>query len=113
VGEFVPSHWHPYVVNDPPGRRRYRQGRLAEYPPEGGSRLTPEPRAVLLASRPGDVHELEPAAIPASGLRLERRPLLVRSVEGSPVLWIQRRRLPLLAPPANALAFDATDPAPP
>jgi hypothetical protein len=32
--------------------------------------------------------------------------MLARRTDGSPVLWIQRRRLPVLAPPGNELGFD-------
>ena len=44
--------------------------------------------------------------IPTLGLRLERRAMLARGTDGRPVLWTQRRRLPLLAPPAPKLRFD-------
>jgi hypothetical protein len=42
----------------------------------------------------------------AVGLRVERRFILARRTDGSPVLWSQRRRIPLLAPPVNELRFD-------
>jgi hypothetical protein len=52
------------------------------------------------------VHQIEPAAVPSNGLRLERRWLLGRRTDGAPVLWMQRRRTPLLAPPTSGLRFD-------
>jgi hypothetical protein len=36
-----------------------------------------------------------------------------RRTDGTPVLWTQRRRHPLLTPPALALRFDALAPVPP
>ena len=59
------------------------------------------------------VHQLEPAAIPQDGLRLERRAMLARATDGAPVLWTQRRRQPLLTPPALRLRFDTLEPVPP
>jgi hypothetical protein len=57
------------------------------------------------------VHQLEPGAIPADGLRVERRAMLGRSTTGQPVLWTQRRRQPLITPPAFGLRFDVLSPA--
>jgi hypothetical protein len=101
--------WHPYQIEEIEGRRRFVQGRLADLtvnPP----RLAPEPRARVLtdatAVRPAPAHQIEPATIPTLGLRLERRSVLARGTDGMPVLWTQRRRLPLLAPPAPRLRFD-------
>ena len=36
--------------------------------------------------------------------------MLARATTGEPVLWTQRRRLPVLAPPALALRFDELRP---
>ena len=58
-------------------------------------------------------HQLEPAAVPADGVRVERRAILARATDGTPVLWTQRRRQPLLTPPALALRFDVLEPLPP
>jgi len=49
---------------------------------------------------------LAASAVPNQGLRLERRYALARGTDGSPVLWRQRRRLPLLAGPVSHLRFD-------
>ena len=111
---FTPHYWHPYIIDEAPGvaRRRFIQARLADYSPAPGEtfRLAPEPLSELLMMRdrgPNDPqHIIEPAAVPVQGLRLDRRYVLARRSDGRPVLWIQRRRLPLLSPPANRLRFD-------
>jgi hypothetical protein len=51
--------------------------------------------------------------VPSHGLRLERRWVLARRTDGSPVLWSQRRRIPLLAPPVPQLRFDVLQELPP
>jgi hypothetical protein len=53
--------------------------------------------------------ELAPGAIPASGLKLSRRFVLGRTVDGAPVLWQRRRAVPLLAPPGKPLLFDVVE----
>jgi hypothetical protein len=109
----VPASWHPYQRVDSGGRPRLRQARLAELsvdPP----RLAPAPRAVLLRGPPGGgLHEIEPSAVPATGLRLERRYMLARATDGQPVLWLQRRRRGLAAPPSSGLRFDVLEQSPP
>lgn len=112
----VPTHWHPYVVEEIAGRRRFVQGRAADL-----SGLTavlmPPPESDLLtdptAGGVHPVHQIEPAALPQEGLRLERRAMLTRATDGAPVLWTQRRRHPLFTPPALRLRFDTLEPAPP
>jgi hypothetical protein len=52
---------------------------------------------------------IEPATIPTTGLRLERRWMLGRRFDGLPVLGAQRRRLPLLGPLVSGLRFDVLD----
>jgi hypothetical protein len=52
------------------------------------------------------VHEINPATIPSIGVMLERRHVLARDVRGNPVLWMQRQRMPFLAPPGRTLRFD-------
>lgn len=102
-------YWHPYQITEVNGRRRFVQGRLADLaadPPV----LMPEPRAHVLydpsATATDPVHQIEPATIPSDGIRLERRYMLARGTDGLPVIWSQRRRLPLLSPPAPHLRFD-------
>jgi hypothetical protein len=110
----VPRYWHPYVLDDSPGvARRFVQGRAANLSgPEPV--LLPEPVSDLLmdakAPPEGPVHHLEPATIPAEGLRLQRRAMLARSTEGEPVLWSQRRQQPMSAPPVSGLRFDLLRP---
>ena len=111
---YLPSapmfpYWHPYQIAEIGGRRRFVQGRLADLtadPPV----LMPEPRARVLfdpsAVAPAPVHQIEPSTVPSLGLRLERRYMLARGTDGQPVLWSQRRRLPLPAPPAQRIRFD-------
>jgi hypothetical protein len=112
----IPPRWHPYVIEEVAGRRRFVQGRAADLSgptavllPEAESDLLVDPAA-------GGVHpthQLEPAAVPSEGLRVERRAMLARATDGSPVLWTQRRRTPLLGPPGLRLRFDAMEPVPP
>jgi hypothetical protein len=46
-------------------------------------------------------------------LRIRRRAMLARSTSGEPVLWTQRQRDLLLAPPTFALRFDVLRQDPP
>jgi hypothetical protein len=108
----VPLYWHPYVVTDVNDRRRFVQGRLANLearPPV----LAPAPISPLLidsrATATDPVHQIEPATVPTGGLGLERRYVLGRRTDGQPVLWLQRRRLPLLAPPVSNLRYDVME----
>lgn len=101
----LPSHWHPYRIEGraAPARRVFVQGLVADlgqHPP-----VTRAPaRSELIGGGRG--HELDASAVPNQGLRLERRFALARAVDGSPVLWRQRRRVPLLAGPVSHLRFD-------
>lgn len=108
----VPPRWHPYVIEEVGGRRRFVQGRAADLT-GAAARLMPAAESDLLVDPASGgvhpVHQIEPGAIPSTGLRLERRAVLARRSDGSPVLWTQRRRLPLLTPPATALRFDALE----
>jgi hypothetical protein len=111
----IPHHWHPYVIENVDGRRYFVQGRAADLSGPTAV-LLPEAESDLLidhlASVAGPVHKIEPAAVPADGLRVERRRVLARKTDGQPVLWTQRRREPLLTPPAFLLRFDAMEPVP-
>jgi hypothetical protein len=111
----LPTHWHPYVLNED-GRRRFVQGRAADLSGATPVLLAPAESDLLIdpAAGAGDpVHQLEAAAIPQDGVRVERRAILARSTDAMPVLWTQRRRQPLLSPPALRLRFDALVPVPP
>lgn len=109
------KYWHPYVIQDIDSHRRFVQARAADLsstPPQ----LFPEPQARVLydldnlsddpAAQQGPVHQIEPAAIPPTGFFLQRRWMLARDANGNPVLWIQRHRKPVGAPPISSLHFD-------
>jgi hypothetical protein len=105
----VPPRWHPYLIDNVAGRRRFVQARAADLSGPAAV-LMPEPASDLLydtAAGPGQpAHQIEPAAVPTDGLRLERRPILGRRTDGTPVLWTRRRRQPLLTPPALRIRWD-------
>jgi hypothetical protein len=112
----VPPFWHPYHIDDdhPEAPRRLVQGRLADLSGQDAD-LTDPPASTLLRPGPTDqteprIHRIEPAAIPIDGLQLERRYLLGRRTDGLPVLWQQRRRVPLTAPPTMRLQHDVLIP---
>jgi hypothetical protein len=112
----VPRHWHPYVVEAVNGRRRFVQGRAADLSGPTAQLLPAAESDLLVDAAAGGthpVHQVEPAAIPPDGVRVERRAMLARRTDGSPVLWRQRRRQPLLSPPALRLRFDALESIPP
>ena len=109
----IPRHWHPYEIEDVAGRRRFVQGRAADLSgpvavllPEAESDLLIDPASAGVHP----THQIEPAAIPADGVRVERRAILARDTTGAPVLWTQRRRQPLLSPPVLTLRFDSMEP---
>jgi hypothetical protein len=105
----IPRLWHPYVLSDAGNRRRFIQAQLADLNvrpvvprPGPTSRMLRDPTAT-----PTDpVHQISPAALPRTGVRLDRRYMLGRRTDGQPSLWVQRRRYPLSAPPASTLRFD-------
>jgi hypothetical protein len=108
----MPPFWHPYEIHEIGGRRRFVQARLQNLdtrPPQ----LMPPPTSPLLvdpnAPAAGPVHQIEPATVPVTGLRLDRRFVLGRSTDGQPVLWLPRRRLPLVGPPVSNLRFDVLE----
>jgi hypothetical protein len=108
----LPASWHPYRIETVAGHRRFVQGAVADLdvrPPA----LRPRPRSALLATIPGKPgHVIDPDAVPNLGMGLERRWVLARDVHGGPVLWLQRRRTPLLAGPVSHLRFDVLAEAP-
>lgn len=101
--EGVESFWHPYALTDKD--RIFEQHGLVDL-----SWITPvpmpHPKAALLTADNADLHKINPGAVPASGIELERRWMLARDMGGNPVLWIQRQRLPLRTPPPHQLHFD-------
>lgn len=106
----VPRHWHPYLVREINQERWLVQGRLADLTASPAT-LRPAPLTELLRDPDappvtGPAHRLDPSAVPSEGRRLERRWVLARRTDGTPVLWSQRRHIPLLAPPVHQLRFD-------
>lgn len=112
----IPPRWHPYVIQEVDGRRRFVQGRAADLSGPTAA-LMPEAESDLLIDPASNgnhpTHQLEPAALPAEGIRVERRAMLARTTDGFPVLWTQRRRQPMLTPPGMRLRFDVMEPVPP
>jgi hypothetical protein len=108
----VPHRWHPYLSSDAGNVRRFVQARLADLNvrpivprPGPTSRLLRDP-----AAGPDDpTHRIAPDAMPRTGIRIDRRHVLGRRVDGRPVLWVQRRRTPLFAPPASRFRFDVLE----
>jgi hypothetical protein len=97
----LPKHWHPYRIESQPGRRLFVQG-LVKNLSDGEPRVPA--RSQLIGGGAG--HVLDASAVPNQGLRLDLRYALARGTDGSPVLWRQRRRVPLLAGPVSHLRFD-------
>ena len=97
----LPEHWHPYRIEtrSSPRRRVFVQGLVAA--PEGV-------RAGALSDLLGGAHGhlLDASAVPNQGVRLQRRYTLARGTDGRPVLWRERRRLPVLGGPVSHLRFD-------
>ncbi|MDQ1439734.1 MAG: hypothetical protein QOK43_3363, partial [Acidimicrobiaceae bacterium] len=111
----LPPHWHPYRIENRPAGRIYVQGLVQDLDdPERlkgqQPRLRPGPRSTLIGGAPrsefGQGHLLRPTALPNQGLALERRYVLGRTTDGTPVLWVQRSRQPLVAGPTSWLRFD-------
>lgn len=116
-GAPIKDHWHPYPLDARSPGRSFVQGRLADTSGEQVV-LAPPPRSDLLRdaawTRNDDAepqeqsppHRIAPEAVPRFGLRIQRRSLLGRRIDGSPVLWSQRRRVMHATPPALPLTFD-------
>lgn len=119
----LPEHWHPYriePVTDESGatRRAFVQGLVSTATgPDATPGIRRGPRSDLIggvsdaeidagADRGGEGHVLDAHAVPNQGLRLQRRYLLARGTDGRPVLWRERRRVPLLGGPVSHLRHD-------
>ena len=104
----IPEEWHPYRI---PGTRDGH--RFVEHRSANLNATPPRPAAViesdLLGGSKGPPHAVDPAAVPASGLRLDRRWMLARGTDGGPVLWRQRTRTPLSGAPSKSLRFDVVE----
>ena len=107
----LPEHWHPYRIETrpAPSRRVFVQGLVADLGQSPPVTRAPA-RSELIGGGAG--HELDATAVPNQGLRLDRRYALARGTDGSPVLWRQRRRVPLMAGPVSHLRFDLLREAP-
>lgn len=99
----IAPYWHPYVLEEVDGKRRLVQYKLMDLTRQKPSPMPPPRAAALQASH------ILPLAIPSNGIEIERRWQLARDMHGAPVLWIQRQRRPLLAPPARRLHFDVME----
>ncbi len=113
--EYVPNteiyeHWQPYPLEiDEDGHRWFIQGRLADLSGAEPVLMPPATAKVLrnLTNEPlGYVHRIDPTTISSLGMQLERRYMLARDTKGNPVLWLQRHRQPLEAPPMLSLRRD-------
>lgn len=119
---YVPAQgigpwWTPYELTAE-GPRRLVQRRLVDLSRQRPGPM-PAPVAEVLQPPVGlERHEIAPLAVPSNGIELTRRWSLARDLHGRPVLWLERRRGPSLAPPARTLRFDVmeearTPPGPP
>jgi hypothetical protein len=108
-GDGAVPQWIPYDIDDADVSGALVQRRLVDY-----SRQDPEPmplpQALVLRGGP-DTHRINPSTVPGNGIEIERRWQLARDMNGLPVLWLQRQRRSLLAPPARRLRFDVVEPA--
>jgi hypothetical protein len=106
-------YWYPYVLGDFGGQRRFIQARLVDYSGPVGVLMDPVPASHVLndprLAEPQPVHVIDPAAVPVDGLALERCWMLSRDTAAQPVLWVRRRRKPLLTPPSRHLRFDVME----
>ncbi|XAS65612.1 hypothetical protein VUN84_08265 [Micrococcaceae bacterium Sec5.8] len=108
-GDGAAPHWIPYDIDDLDQAGALIQRRLVDY-----SRQVPEPMPLpqsrVLSGGP-EIHRINPSSMPGNGIEVERRWQLARDMNGLPVLWLQRQRRSLLAPPARRLRFDVVEPA--
>lgn len=61
-------------------------------------------RSLLDSEQHSPVNQIEQPTISPDGCGVERRSILSRRTDGTPILWTRRRRSPLLAPTATARA---------
>ena len=97
----VPAHWHPYVVEEIDGRRRFVQGRAADLSGPTAVLLPPPVSDLLVDPASGGthpVHQIEPAAIPAG------RPAARAPRDARPRHRRRARPVDPAAPPAAAHA---------
>ena len=102
----LPEHWHPYRIETRAGPCPAGVRPGARRRPAVRFRPSRAPVRGPNCIGAGAGHALAASAVPNQGLRLERRYTLARGTDGRPVLWRQRRRLPVLAGPVSHLRFD-------
>jgi len=105
----LPKGWFPYTLSEP--WVRFVPHRLADLRSEVPTPLPPPASPFLTDDRGREpaYFELAPRAIPSSGLRLTRRFVLARAIDGQPVLWQRRRAIALTGPPGKPLLFDVVE----
>jgi hypothetical protein len=105
----IETHWHPYQLDwNGASGAEYVQWGLADYSLQTPMPM-PRPAAkVLSAGTPEtpELHKISAAVLSGGGVELERRWQLSRDINGRPVLWIERQRHILRAPPARNMRFD-------
>ncbi|KAB7743200.1 hypothetical protein GA707_13845 [Nostocoides sp. F2B08] len=93
------------------GRDLFVQARIRD--PLTGQ-LAPLPTMAILPPPPdGAPHTLLPLAVPSSGIRLSRRLVLARDVDGNPVFWERTERRPLDVSVDVDLRWDTLNQRPP
>ena len=114
----IRRHWWPYVVRSLDGRPRWVQATydpdLLGMAPDGSANSLGMPMALInVGSAPDQpAHSLDSDVVPETGLVLETQYQLARATDGSPVLWKQRLRKPLLEGPTSGMRFDILEPQP-
>lgn len=105
----IARYWYPYLIPEESVDRIFVQYRLPDLTWQHPVPM-PRPRASVLQPPEGELeHRLAPRAVAVNGIEVERRWNLARDIQGSPVLWIERQRRSLLAPPARRLRFDVME----
>jgi hypothetical protein len=111
LGATPPVHRFAYLYGgtiDPPtfgaGQDWFVQARMMD--PRDGELVAPPVAEMLQPSEGTAAHVLQPLAIPATGLRLMRTPILARDTHGRPVLWQRRHSRPLDVAVDADLHFD-------
>jgi hypothetical protein len=111
----IETHWHPYELDwNAAGGPEYVQGGLADYSLQLPKPM-PRPGAKLLSAGTPEapkLHRISAAVMAAGGMELERRWQLSRDINGKPILWIERQRHILRAPPARNMRFDVLEEGP-
>jgi hypothetical protein len=101
-------HWHPYEIDRDSEIPRFVQRAVADLSSDPPHLIAPPTAQVLrVHTDAGEaVHTITPATIPSSGTHLESRYKLARGTDGTPCLWLERHRAPVLRPPGRTVRFD-------